>query len=399
MTAAALQLADAGIPQKIVRAGNRLDAWIESQDFCGWDPHDALNSPIVRAMTLGSRRLGIVWLQLVKRSPLNLRPLLRVQKGFNPKAMGLFMASYLRKGDEARVHRFARWLIEHATPGYHGPCWGYNFDWPNRGFFAPRGTPTIVNTAFIGLAFLDSAQLMPVLAREVDAVGIARGVCEFMLRDLNTLESDGRVCFSYTPLDRRWIHNANMLAAQLLAETGKMTGEDSLTTAAIAAARFTAGNQRSDGSWPYGAASNDGWVDHFHTAYVLVALRRVGRAAGTSELEEHVRRGYQFWQQRMFDRDGVPMYYPGRRYPIDIHAIAEAVLALLEFRDVDAQAEERARALAEWAIDNMQDERGFFHYQIARHYRIRIPYMRWSQAWMQRALSEIEFQSRLKAGI
>ena len=28
--------------------------------------------------------------------------------------------------------------------GYSGPCWGYNFDWQSRNFFAPRGTPPAV---------------------------------------------------------------------------------------------------------------------------------------------------------------------------------------------------------------------------------------------------------------
>lgn len=381
------------VSDKITQAAQRLDGWIESQDFCGWDPHDALNSSLVRTLTFGSRYLGVAWLQLVKRSPVNLRPLLRVKRGFNPKGIGLFMASYARKGDENHVRRFAKWLVENASPGFSGPCWGYNFDWPNRGFFAKRGTPTIVNTAFIGLAFLDVARFMPQIATEVDAAGVARGACRFILSDLNVLRQENELSFSYTPFDRRWIHNASVLGAQLLAETAVVTGDQSLLASAVQAARFTAVRQRADGSWAYGTGSTDGWVDHFHTAYVLVALRRIGRAAGTDEFDDAVRRGYEFWITRMFDRDGVPMYYPGRRFPIDTHAMAEAILALLEFRDVDSGAVDRARAIAEWSIDHLQDREGFFHYQITRYYRNRIAYMRWSQAWMQRALTELIDQS------
>jgi hypothetical protein len=378
----------------VLRARARLDAWIEAQQFRGWDPHDALNSPIVRALTFGNRYLGIVWLQLVKRSPLNLRPLLRVPKGYNPKGMGLFLASYLRKGDAGRARFFARWLVDNASKGFHGPCWGYNFDWPNRGFFAAKGTPTIVNTAFNGFAFLDAARMMPRLAADIDPLAVARGACEFLLRDLNIVRESDELCFSYTPLDRRFIHNANVLGAQLLAEVGAQTGESELARTALAAARFTARRQKEDGSWPYGIGGNDGWVDNFHTAYVLVALRRIARALATSELDVAVGRGYEYWMTRMFDSDGLPMHYAGRLHPIDIHAVAEAILALLEFRDHDPNAEERAWALAEWAIDYMQDERGFFHYQIARRHRVRIPYIRWSQAWMQRALTELLYQSR-----
>ena len=84
-------------------AAARLDAWIEREGFTGWDPHDALNSPLLKRLSFGNRRLGIAWLQLVKRSPFNLRPGLGVPKGCNPKGMGLFLASYPRK--QRRPHR------------------------------------------------------------------------------------------------------------------------------------------------------------------------------------------------------------------------------------------------------------------------------------------------------
>ncbi|HNP54847.1 MAG TPA: hypothetical protein PKK69_09510, partial [Ferruginibacter sp.] len=36
----------------------------------------------------------------------------------------------------------------------------------------------------------------------------------------------------------------------------------------------------------------------------------------------------------------------------------------------------------EWTIRNMQDKKGYFYYQINKYITSRIPYMRWSQAWM-----------------
>src|SRR4030095_10024690 len=125
---------------EISAAASRLDAWIEREGFKGWDPHDALNSPLVKGLTFGNRWLAVAWLQLVKRSPVNLRPILGVPKGYNPKGMGLFLATYLRKYrmSEDPRHReqarfFADWLRAHRAPGYHGAGWGYHFDWPNRG--------------------------------------------------------------------------------------------------------------------------------------------------------------------------------------------------------------------------------------------------------------------------
>jgi hypothetical protein len=384
----------------IEAATRRLDHWVEAQGFRGWDPHDALRSPLLRDLTFGNRYLGIIWLQLLRRSPINLRPLLGVPKGYNPKGIGLFLGSYLRKwqctGDPAharRVAQFADWLWQHRSVGYSGACWGYNFDWPNRGFFAPAGTPTIVNTTSIVRELLLVHQAIAtgeVPALGVDPLTIARSACDFLLGDLHRLEPvPDELCFSYTPLDRRYIHNASLLGASVLAEVGAATGEAHLGEIALAAARYSARRQQPDGSWRYGEGLADGWIDNFHTGFVLVCLKQLGDRLEAPELYEPVERGYRFWKTRFFEADGAPKYYPTKRYPIDAHSAAQAILTFLAFADRDTEARCQAERIAGWAIEHLQDPAGFFHYQIHARYRIKIPYIRWSQAWMQRALNEL----------
>jgi len=404
------------LPSQITSALQSLESWIEDQGFRGWDPHDALNSPLIRRLTLHNRYAAIVWLQLLRRSPLNLRPLLAIPKDYNAKGMGLFLASYARKfavTQEPRhreyVNFFAQWLLKNAAPGYRGMGWGYNFDWPNRAFFAPAGTPTVVNTAFIGLAFLDLHLLLGnelawgsgVGGNDVadgkrhsnsSALDVARSACDFVLQDLNLLApAEDERCFSYTPLDHRFVHNASMMGAWLLASVFKQTGEPHLGKAALAAARFTARRQLADGSWSYGVAANERWVDNFHTGFVLVALKRVGECLQSDEFDKCVLRGYRFWKECMFLADGTPKYYPDRTHPIDVHSVAQAILTFLEFRQQDDEAQEQAVRVAQWGIENLQDSTGYFYYQIRRGYSIRIPYIRWAQAWMQRALTELVY--------
>jgi hypothetical protein len=395
------------VSSSVAEALARLDTWIETHDFQGWDPHDALNSPLLKTLTFGRRRLGQVWVQLLRRSPVNVRPLLRVKIGHNPKGMGLFLASYWRKyqmGGEARHLERARWLAGwlryNAVPTAHGVGWGYNFDWPNRDFFAPAGTPTIVNTAFVGLALLDvwdgpgsagvcSAPGAAAGAIEFDTLSLVTRACDFIRHDLRqTPGGPGEVCFSYTPLDGRRVHNANVLGAWLLAETAARTGEAALADLALAAARYTARQQRSDGSWLYGEAAHDNWVDGFHTGYVLLALRGLGRALSTPEFDAAVSHGYAYWKAHCIGPGGAPRFYPDRLYPQDAHSAAASVLTLLAFAGQDPTAAALAAQAANWAIENLQAPAGCFDYEIYRWYRIRIPYMRWTQAWMQRALTE-----------
>lgn len=405
--------------QELELALDRLDAWIENEGFRGWDPHDALNSSMLRRIAGDNRLIGMALVQCLRRSPVNLRPLLRVPKEHNPKAMGLFLASYAQKFASTRKDVYKRemlafwdWLMNHASPGYAGPCWGYNFAWPNRAFSAPAGTPTIVNTAFVALSFLGAGDVLSGLedlprenptvhadshqgsSAEVRGRYVARSACDFILRDLNVFRpSHGEICFSYTPLDHRFVHNANVLGAWLLAAVYARTGENKLADSAKAAARFTVSRQRSDGSWPYGIAEHDQWVDNFHTGYVLVSLRRVGQHLGDDEFEAAARRGYEYWKERMFLSDVIPKYYPDRVFPIDIHCVAQAILTYLEFSDVDPLALKKAKQLSKWAIEHLQDARGFFHYQIHRLHRVRVPYMRWGQAWMQLALTKLVYHS------
>lgn len=378
-------------------AAVKLDDWIEAEDFRGYDPHDALNSPFLNRLSSSNRFLGIVFLQSLKRLPLNPRPALDIEKGYNPKAMGLFLKSYLRKYElfkqpqHLRVaQRMALWLVQHISPGYHGACWGYNFPWPNRGFFAPIGTPTVVNTAFIGFAFLEAYRLLG----SSDLLDVARSACDFVLVDLARTVGEHGSCFSYTPLDRRQVHNANMLGATLLARVGAFTGEDRLIETASSAVEFTVGHQRPDGSWPYGVGGREAWTDNFHTGYVLECLHDFIDTTGQENYVPHLEAGLQFYRDHFFLEDGAPRYYSNSTHPIDIHSASQAILTFLKLSSRYPELDSLARHVAGWTITHMQSREGFFYYQIYRNYTIRIPYMRWAQAWMQLALVELEYGGR-----
>ena len=386
--------------ERIITASHKLDSWIETEKFKGWDPFDALNSPVLRRLTISNRRVGQFWVQVLKHSPINLRPLLRITKAHNPKAMGLFLASSLRKytlfgNSEYLDHAlfFADWLKDHISPGYSGACWGYNFDWPNRGFFAPAETPTIVNTSFIALAFLDLFNISDQnhsSFEELNALTLAESACNFIISDLNTIRPAYReLCFSYTPHDQRYVHNANVLGAWLLAAVHSYTGQSDFAEYSLAAARYTCHRQQDNGAWFYGESHYDHWVDNFHTGFVLVGLKKIAEYLATKEFDDIIYHGYTFWKSKFFLPNGWPKYTPDRIFPSDIHSVSQAILTFLEFSDLDEDALCLAERTALWGIEHMQDTNGSFHYQVHRHYRIKIPYMRWSQAWMQRAFVEM----------
>ncbi len=76
-------------------------------------------------------------------------------------------------------------------------------------------------------------------------------------------------------------------------------------------------------------------------------------------------------------------------YPIDIHCSAQGIVTCIKLKDYNERSLDMAYRIAGWAIENMQDREGYFYYQKTRWHTNRIPYIRWSQAWMFYALSKL----------
>ncbi|MCA1628913.1 MAG: hypothetical protein LC774_00780 [Acidobacteria bacterium] len=383
----------------LLTAFDELAAWCRARGYAGHDPFDALNSSLFQATPLRRSRLArLAWTQLFKRSPVNLRPLARVPAERNAKGTALFALAWLARaragGGESRADAVgeARKLLDDLAGARietaHGAAWGYNFDWQGRTFFAPEGTPTVVPTAFAARALVEASRFFG----DDSYLGLARGACEFILRDLNrTDDTHEEVCFSYTPLDGTRVFNASLLAAEALASVGALTGEGELRETAVRAARYVVRRQRADGSWAYGAENFQSWSDNFHTAFVLTSLARVIDACEDhrEEFQPALRRGFDSWHKNFFRADGFPKFTPESDYPADAHSAGAALAALAELEDLSPDAPPLARKIARWSLEHLRDPRGFFHYQRRRTHTVRTPYMRWSQAWMLYGLARL----------
>ena len=392
----------------IQTAYDELLSWCRQHDFAGHDPFDALNSRLFQATPLAqSRNARFIWTQLVKRSPADVRALVRVPAERNAKGMALFalaqIAHYRRvKTKEAAtgVNEFLSSLMAMKVNGYSGAAWGYNFDWQSRNFFAPRDMPTIVPTAFAARALIEGAKGVGNSGQDEqdlfqdlqdEYLKQARSVCEFILKDLpRSVDTESELCFSYAPQSDTKIFNASLLAAEVLASVGSLTGDNELLNFAKRATRYVINNQQPDGSWSYGTDPKQSWKDNFHTAYVLFSLKRIiDVSTAKDEFQPALERGYQLWKTNFFLAEGWPKYYDDDPYPVDAHAAASAIVTFLECRDLDSDAPRLAQNVANWTISYLRDSRGYFYYQKRRFYTVRKPYMRWTQAWMLYALSRL----------
>jgi len=368
-----------------------LETYVASADYAGYDPFDALNSRFLRLITGHSRWAKMGVMQCLRRCPVNLRPLLGIKKGHNAKAIGLFLWGYAKlhavdgaAGCLERIAYLLDLLGQLKSRGYSGNCWGYNFDWQNKVMFVPRGTPTIVNSAFIGHALLDAYSLCH-LDQALDA---AISIKDFLLRDLNRCHEGDRFCFSYTPLDHNFVHNANLLGASLLIRLYRVCGDKELEDAGLASLAYSLHHQREDGAWSYAETELQSWVDSFHTGFNLQSLQYFLAEGYGAHCRRSYELGLKYYTDHFFLPDGAPKYYDNRLFPIDIHSPCQAIVVL---SDPLAGGAELAAAVLEWTVQHMRSPKGYFYFRQGRFYTNKIPYMRWSQAWAFHALTSYQY--------
>lgn len=378
--------------------------YCESQHFKGWDPYDGLNSKVFQAIPFlkKSALCRLVVIQGFKRCPINLRPLALVPKEYNAKGIGLFLQGYcnlyrvikanpdlvqiLGSSDVVlgRISELADLLISLQSKGYSGACWGYNFDWQARRLFLfPKYTPTVVATNFCATALMDAYEV----TKEQRYLDVALSAAEFVMNDLHRAECNGGFLFSYSPLQGNdTVFNASLLGSKLLAYCYHYTENEAYKNAAWSSVQACCRAQAEDGSWVYGMLPVQSWIDSFHTGYNLDGLIAYQEQTGDDSFRENIERGFDFYIRNFFEQDGCPKYYHNQKYPIDIHCPGQLFVTLYRLGKFD-QYRELAEKVLQWTIRNMQDKKGYFYYQLKPGMSSKIPYMRWSNAFMFNALS------------
>jgi FkbM family methyltransferase len=373
-------------------AARALERWGSRRGWSGPDPYDALNGTrlprIVRRSPLALRAAT----QAVKRSPWNLRPVLGVPDGVSAATLARVLSAYARDGfldpgeARAKLRHYVDVLATLRCATFPEPCWGYHFDVQTRVFFYPSTSPNTIATAFAGLGLLDAYEL----AGLDDALELAAGAGDFFLRHVPQTPAGTGAYFGYLAGDDTPIHNANMLVAALLARLATATGRADFDGAARAAVRYTVTHQRPDGAWPYGERGNLGWVDGFHTGYVLDSLLTCIETGLCGASEERAwRRGLRYYVDALIDPDGAPRYSSSSRFPIDGQSAAQALLTLARAAPREPELADRRWSVLDFALRELGRSDGAFAFQRDRYSRNRIAHPRWVEAPMLEALAHL----------
>lgn len=375
----------------LISSIQKLDAWVQKNNYQGYENYDGLTSWL-RYFTFKNWFAERCVMQFFKRSPFNFRPILGVKPLYSTKGMGFFAKGYLKlyqaTGDNTYRENAIfclNWLLKNYSRGYSGYCWGNNFDYSSGGFQLPKYAPTVVWSGLIGHVFLDAYKIL----HKDEYLDIARSVCDFIMKDLLRTEFEESICISYVTFKKLLVHNANMIAASLLARTYSYTKESSLFDLSRKAFRYSCDSQLDNGAWYYAESNNGKWIDNWHTAYDLDALKWYIQSTGDKTFNINLEKGYNFFKKNFFYDDGKPKYYYNKLRWVDIQAASQAIDTFCFFSDHDSDAINMAKKVANWTINNMQDRSGYFYYRDIGWKKVKIPMLHWGQSTMMSALSHL----------
>src|SRR6185295_9631242 len=200
---------------------------------------------------------------------------------------------------ERAVH-FLEMLEATRCQGQKHHAWGYPFDWVGIGGTIKEGTPLITTEPYVYEAFsqiydIDKSQRWREIMRS-----LAQHVSEDYF-DVETSVHASRT--SYTPSPEPaggGVVNASAYRAFLLTKASLDFSEEKYRRQAERNMHFVLESQRADGSWYYAMDGQRGFVDHFHTCFVMKALAKIERLTGDSRCTAAIERGVRYYVENLF---------------------------------------------------------------------------------------------------
>ena len=204
-----------------------------------------------------------------------------------------------------RAAHFLEVLQQTRCPDYKDYCWGYPFDWETRRGTIKEGTPLITTLPYVYEAFSQVYEI----DKDQKWWRIMRSIAQHAFQDYQDFETSPTASScSYTPEpdDTGGVINASAYRAFLLTRAAFDFSEDLYREVANRNLNFVLASQNADGSWYYSTDNQTGFVDHFHTCFVLKALTKIEKLMGDPQCTMAIERGVNYYVRNLFDEVGLP---------------------------------------------------------------------------------------------
>ena len=385
----------------IVKSLIKLERFVSKENYIGWDPYDGLLAQRIPKTLRKNVLIGQFLIQLNLYSPVNLRPLLRIPKGLSNKGLALFARAYLVMYKIFRKDEYlkkATKLLNVLRSNTSSKCNSYYFP-----YIAPKHCldPSITDIICVTES-LKTYVLAYKLTEHREYFELASHMFKTMFHYL-FVERNNIAYFKYTPYEQeKIVFNVSGLALEASVNFLALEENDNIRNPYITKLNkvvlFIISHQGRDGAWSYSYYLDGNryyWQIDYHQGFIIDGLNASLSLFSSRYLRkrilESLEKAINFYMYKQFTSVGASYYRYPVKYPIDIHNQAQGIITFNKLYRTTKREEylNQALKIALWTIENMQDPRGYFythHWGILKN---RIPYMRWGQAWMMLALSEL----------
>lgn len=280
-------------------------------------------------------------------------------------------------------------ILLSASETDSGIGWGYPYVWVSETAVYPEGTPFITVTPYCFYALLEMYEI----TGEKKYLIAAEKAARYAAYDLNeTKISNFEIAASYSPVDSSIIINANAYRAAMLLKAYELFYIPEYKVKAELNINFVINSQNADGSWFYSPESL--FIDNFHTCFVLKNLYKSYLICKDDKILHSVKKGYLYYRKQLFRSDNTPIHFARIRYPklrkIEMYDYAEGISLGVLLKDDIEGALEFSVLVAKDLIDKFQLDDGYFVTRVSTlGTKNKIPYLRWPQAQLFYALSNL----------
>ncbi|BCD62077.1 polysaccharide biosynthesis protein VpsJ [Nitratiruptor sp. YY08-26] len=381
----------------------KLQKFIEKEDYKGWDPYDALNSKLINKITSFHPFAQRVAIHLLKNSPINLRDFFKIEKDYNPTALSLFIDGYVNMYHiyEDKQYLYKAEILKNKL--YSLACinneteigWGRNFKFITTKETHELNKPLTFLNAKLTLSLLNLYEI----TKDNLIIENTKKAIFSIIKNGKVFKTKRGIFIGYSSDNNpRFIYNASILTSELIIKYLFITKKEdekicdfSIKNLAYELINTILKNQDIDGKWYYGFTNDFKILKNidFHQGFIIDSLLEISKYTNyrKNDILKAYKNGINFMIKEQITDNGIFKWRLPKIYPIDIHNQAQGIISLSKaISKIDCQ---KLNKILEYTIDNFYNKNeGYFYYQKHKFYKIKIPYIRWGEGWMFFALSE-----------
>ncbi len=376
----------------------KMYEWVKRENYVGYDPYDWGISPLSHKLPY---HLNLLMSQLNLYSPLNLRKIFKIKKGTSNKSLALFAQAYLKYYRVSKDAKFLNeaskvleLLEENSIPVGKGIGWAsYYFPFIRKNHMLSPDQVDIIATS----EALKAYSLVYKIFKDEKYREVA-GAIVTLIHSKFLGEYSGDVYIKYFPGEReKIVFNVSGLVLSAFSEYLKYVEKrEDIINLGTSLFEFLAKYQDRSGVWPYSYFPKERRFHYqidYHQGFIIDGLVNFYPFVNDKDNRylQVIKKGVNYYKNYQFDPGGFSYYRVPRKYPVDIHNQAQGIITFSNLYDKfgDEEYLNFAWKIARWTIENMRDPSGYFYTHKWPIITNKIPYIRWSQAWMMLALATL----------